>query len=111
MMRRILSAIVCGGVLLAGCATAEAADGKDLFAHNCGICHREGGTGTFMLGRRLGEQKSLLEKRQDLNADLIRQVVRHGIVSMPRFSRVEVTDSDLAAIVTYLTAPKKAGAP
>jgi mono/diheme cytochrome c family protein len=105
-LSRIASSIACLGILLAGCASVEAADGKDLFAHKCGICHREGGAGTFMLARRLGESKALLETRQDLSADLVRQVVRHGIVSMPRFSRVELTDSELAAVVAYLTGPK-----
>lgn len=106
MIRRIVCAMACAGVLLAGGASVEAAEGKDLFASRCGICHREGGTGTFMLARRLGAEKALLESRQDLNGDLIRHVVRHGIVSMPRFSKVELTDGELEAIVAYLTAAK-----
>ena len=43
-------------------STAAAADGKLLFRAKCGVCHLQGGTGTFMLGRRLGQQNALLEQ-------------------------------------------------
>ena len=83
--------------------TAQAADGRQVFTHRCGMCHREGGTGTFILARRLGKDQSLLEQRTNLAPDYIRYVTRWGLVNMPRISRVEVPDPDLDAIVTYLT--------
>jgi hypothetical protein len=70
------------------------------------MCHREGGTGTFTLARRLGADQSLLESRNNLQPEYVRFVVRWGLVNMPRISRVELTDADLADVVTYLTAPK-----
>ncbi|HUK02701.1 MAG TPA: cytochrome c [Steroidobacteraceae bacterium] len=76
-----------------------------LYRQRCGICHLEGGTGTFMLARRLGADQALLAARHDLDPAFIRQVVRHGIVSMPRFSRVELPDAQLEMIVRYLAAP------
>ena len=91
--------------------TAGASRGEQAFAHRCGMCHREGGTGTFILARRLGADKSLLEKRTDLNPDYIRTVVRWGLVNMPRISRVEVPDGDMDALVAYLTGPKAASKP
>lgn len=75
-----------------------------LWKRHCGPCHLEGGTGTFMLGRRLGPERALLEQRTDLNAQYVRTVVRHGIQSMPRFSRVELPDEDLERIAQYLSA-------
>ena len=85
-------------------APAAAADaGHDLFMARCGKCHLEGGTGTFMLGRRLGQDKALLEDRTDLNPAYVHRVVRHGMNSMPWFTPVELTDADLAAITAYLT--------
>ena len=94
-------------VLLAMCCTLpaaadEAAD-KQVFAARCAKCHAESGTGTFMLGRRHGKDKAMLEARTDLAPALIRHVVRNGIVSMPPITRVEVTDAELDAIVRYLT--------
>ena len=76
----------------------------------CGLCHLAGGTGTFMLGRRLGAQQALLTERRDLRADYVRQVVRHGIVSMPRFTRVELPDEELTAIAAYLASGHDAAA-
>jgi mono/diheme cytochrome c family protein len=82
-----------------------------VFEHRCGMCHRQGGTGTFILARRLGAERSLLEKRSDLDPDYIRTVVRWGLVNMPRISRVEVPEPDMDALVAYLTAPKAPQAP
>jgi mono/diheme cytochrome c family protein len=77
--------------------------GAETYAYECGYCHLPGGTGTAMLERRLGEDRSLLEERDDLAEDFIRVVVRNGIVSMPALTRVEVTDDELDRIVAYLT--------
>ena len=81
--------------------------GRNLFLERCGKCHLDGGTGTFMLGRRLGKDKALLEDRTDLNPGYVRRVVRHGVNSMPWFTPVELPDAELAAIVTYLTRPNR----
>ena len=85
---------------------ADTVDGKQAFDARCVKCHGDSGTGTFMLGRRLGKDKALLEQRTDLAVEFIRHVVRNGIVSMPAITRVEVTDAELSAIATYLTRPR-----
>jgi len=84
-------------------AFADDVADKQAFAARCAKCHAESGTGTFMLGRRLGKKRAMLERRTDLAPALIRHVVRNGIVSMPPITRVEVTDEELDAIVRYLT--------
>ena len=81
--------------------------GRGLFLERCGKCHLDGGTGTFMLGRRLGRDKALLEDRTDLNPSYIRHVVRHGVNSMPWFTPVELPDAELAAIAAYLARPTR----
>ena len=86
------------------------AQGKAAFTHRCAMCHREGQTGAFILARRLGKEKSLLEQRTDLQPAYIRQVVRAGLVNMPRLSRVEMPDPDLDAVIAYLNAPRSSGA-
>jgi mono/diheme cytochrome c family protein len=87
---------------------ALVARGRAAFTHRCAMCHREGQTGTFILARRLGKEKSLLEQRTDLQPAYIRQVVRTGLVNMPRLSRVEMPDPDLDGVIAYLTSPKPA---
>jgi mono/diheme cytochrome c family protein len=77
-------------------------DGKALFTQRCSLCHQAEGGGTWMLGRRLGADKALLESRTDLQPAYIRLVVRAGIASMPRFTRVDVSDAELDAIAAYL---------
>ena len=115
MNARRLAVPTLAGCLLWLCAAqglaADAATierGRSAFTHRCSMCHREGGTGTFILTRRLGAEKSLIEKRTDLQPEYIRYVVRWGLVNMPRMSRVELPDPDLGAVVAYLTAPHSA---
>lgn len=97
------AALVLVMALSAAGSAASAADGKTLFQTKCGVCHLQGGTGTFMLSRRLGGSRALLEERRDLDRSLVLHVARNGIQSMPRFSRAELPDSELQAIADYLT--------
>jgi mono/diheme cytochrome c family protein len=86
-------------------SASKIADGKALFNARCGYCHLAGGTGTLMLGRRLGKEKALLAARTDLNAEYIKKITRVGINSMPPHTRIEVPDSELDLIAAYLTRP------
>jgi mono/diheme cytochrome c family protein len=89
-------------------AASKIEQGDKLFHAKCGYCHLQGGTGTIMLGFRLGKDKALLEDRTDLKADYIKHVARSGIGSMPRLTRIEVPDSELNLIAVYLTRPASA---
>jgi mono/diheme cytochrome c family protein len=111
----IASALVLLGLSLsplqaAAAAAAAGPEGQALFREKCGVCHLAGGGGTWMLGRRHGPDKALLEQRTDLLPLYVRYVARHGINSMPRFTRVELSDAQLEAIAAYLTAPKPVAA-
>ncbi len=97
--------VAAGASRAAGAAQGDLIEqGKAAYSHRCAMCHREGQTGTFVLARRLGKEKSLLEQRTDLQPAYIRVVVRQGLVNMPRLSRVEMPDPDLDAVIAYLTA-------
>jgi cytochrome c5 len=102
-MRAPMLASLIAALLASGAACADDAGDKQAFAARCAKCHGESGTGTFMLGRRHGKDKAMLERRADLASEFVRHVVRNGIVSMPAITRVEVTDDELDAIVRYLT--------
>jgi mono/diheme cytochrome c family protein len=109
-MRLKLLFMICAGLLALAHGPVRADDlqtGKDLFNKKCGICHGERGGGTWMIGRRLGPEQAMLDRRDNTGAEpLIRYVVRWGLQSMPRFTRVELPDSDLDLIVRYLLAAK-----
>jgi mono/diheme cytochrome c family protein len=76
------------------------------FQMACSVCH---GTGPGKPGTRAlaakykGATPALLEDRTDLNATYIKQVVRQGLYVMPFFRKTELSDTDLNAIVAYLT--------
>lgn len=107
-MSRVEIAILALWALLPqpGLAADDRLDGRELYLRKCGMCHLQGGTGTFMLGRRLGPDRALLEQRTDLPAVYVRQVVRAGLLNMPRFSRVELPEAELKAVANYLERPR-----
>jgi mono/diheme cytochrome c family protein len=89
------------GLLKQG-AAQTVLDGHVTYLAHCGICHLEGGTGTFMLARRLGKQRALLAEHTDLTPAYVEAIVRNGLNSMPAITRVEITDQELAAVADYL---------
>lgn len=100
-MRYIL--LVAVAFAAGGAQAAETSDGKALFTSRCGMCHQTSGMGVSILSRRPGDaSKGLLEERKDLSAAFIRTVVRSGIVNMPRMSRAEISDPELAQVASYL---------
>lgn len=78
-------------------------EGERLFGQECAFCHVGSSTGTMMLGRRLGKEQAELVKRTDLDPDFVKGAVRNGLMNMPPFSRVELTDAELDKIATYLS--------
>jgi mono/diheme cytochrome c family protein len=105
----------CVGVLLLAAAsgtlgaepgatlTARQEQGRRLYNGSCIYCHGPNVWGTFTLGRRLGADHALLEQRRDLVGPYVKTVIRAGLGSMPAFRRTELTDTDVDAIVDYLT--------
>jgi mono/diheme cytochrome c family protein len=86
---------------------AAAADGKALYTQRCGMCHQGIGMAVGILSRRPNDpSKGFLEQRTDLSSAVIRTVVRTGINNMPRITRAEVSNAELAAIADYLARGK-----
>jgi cytochrome c5 len=86
--------------------TVAPPDAKKIYDLNCLPCHAEGPghAGTRRLARRLGEDKSVLTQRDDLNADYVKIIVRQGFSLMPPFRPTEISDSELNALAEYLAA-------
>ena len=81
-------------------------DGERMFLRRCGVCHLEGGMGTMVLAGRLPGDQAKLQNRRDLEAETVTTVVREGLGTMPRMTRVDVTDAELRAIAAYLARPR-----
>lgn len=109
-MRLILLALsglaAATGVAAEPASPARSFDGKALFEEKCTMCHRAGGMGTVLLSRRVEAGKAQLEARDDLTADYVTAAARSGIGNMPRISRGEVSDRQMAAIAAYLAKSK-----
>ena len=73
-----------------------------LFVEKCGMCHRQMGMGTVLLARRMDPKIARLETRNDLTVAYVTAAARKGVGNMPRLSRGEVTDTQLAHIAGYL---------
>jgi hypothetical protein len=71
------------------------------------MCHRENGMGTTLIARRLGQERAMLEARDDLTAQYVIIAAREGIGNMPRMSRGEVSDANLRLIAEYLAGGAK----
>jgi len=105
------------GVLLTGFAANAAAAGPPtdrgaaLFTEKCAMCHRVMGMGTVLLTRRRDAATAQLEKRSDLTVEFVTAAARAGLGNMPRISRGEVSDADLAAIAAWLAVPAVPTAP
>ena len=98
--------------MAAGNRLAVSGSGEAIFSNRCGSCHLAGGMGTNLLTKQMMMAKrppanGMLTNRKDLTADYVISVVRQGKMAMPRLSRVEVTDSELEAIASYLGKAKK----
>ncbi|MPT47562.1 MAG: cytochrome c [Sphingobium sp.] len=84
-------------------------EGERLFGKECAFCHVGTSTGSFMLNRRLPDDQkgnADLNKRSDLEADYVKAVARNGLVNMPAFSKIEISDEDLDKIANYLARKK-----
>jgi mono/diheme cytochrome c family protein len=107
MNRSTFSWLVCALLAMGTVHAADSQDSKALFTGRCGMCHQTNGMGVGILARRPGDtSKGLLEQREDLSAAVVKVVVRNGIGNMPRISRAEVSDPQLAAIAQYLSRGK-----
>ena len=98
---------------LTACSNAFADDaliaqGEKVFQHWCATCHGPDERGTEILEQRFqGALPAELAKRTDLSGALITMRVRGWFTPiMPAFRPTEVSDSDLEAIIAYLTQDK-----
>jgi mono/diheme cytochrome c family protein len=86
--------------------TSRTADER-LYVEKCSMCHRQMGMGTVILARRMDQKVARLEARDDLTTEYVTAAARQGIGNMPRISRGEVNDAQLARIAAYLTRAKQ----
>jgi (+)-pinoresinol hydroxylase len=100
---------LAGGNTLA----ADPQSGKAVFLRWCQGCHEalpgtglDPPAGTYTLQQRYqGRLPAEIEKRNDLTAAQIKDLVRHGINVMTAFRKTEITDQQLDDLIAYLVKP------
>ena len=100
-----LSLVIAGFTVDAAAAGVPTERGAALFTEKCAMCHRVMGMGTVLLSRRRDPATAPLEKRTDLTVEFVTAAARAGLGNMPRISRGEVSDADLATIAAWLAIP------
>ncbi len=93
--------------LPSGDRLAAGHSGEQLFSNRCGSCHLAGGMATNLITKQMllakrPPEDGLLANRKDLTQTYVKAVVRNGKNAMPRLTRVDVTDNELASIAKYL---------
>lgn len=95
--------------LSSGSALAQDSEleiGERIFIDKCEYCHGDGVQkgGTHTLGARYqGAIPAVLSERTNLTGEYIRAVVRTWTNGMAPFRPSEITDSELDALIAYLT--------
>jgi mono/diheme cytochrome c family protein len=88
--------------------------GKEVYDYWCSTCHGAGrgkpGTTALAAKYKGTDRTPVLDERLDLTSQSIRFFTRNGVSIMPMFRKTEVSDSDLDAIVAYLTRRRPAAA-
>lgn len=94
-----------GSAARAAAPAAQQALGEQVYARWCVHCHAAGrgnpGTQSLQVKYR-GQMPAVLLERTDLTPEAIKVFVRQGVQSMPPFRKTEVTDTELAALATWL---------
>jgi mono/diheme cytochrome c family protein len=102
-------AVILASSLLASCPafsqSSQTSEGEAVFNRHCIHCHGDSNEapGTNQLARARGLPEPVLSKRTDLAGAYVALVVRNGLNAMPPFAPSHLTQSDLQALIAYLT--------
>lgn len=118
MKNKSIIAVMCGGLLIAGCANdgAEVSYSKDvrpIFEKSCLECHKAGGTGEQKSGLNMESYESLMkgtkfgpiiEPGSGASSTLIRLISGHADPSlkMPHGDRQPIPDGDVETIKRWV---------
>ena len=110
----LVSLVLCNGSLRAQSQQDDAivTRGAAVYQYWCSACHSAGrgmpGT-TALAAKYKGRQPdvpAVLDQRVDLTPQSIRLFVRKGVSVMAPFRKTEIPETDLNALIAYLTRPR-----
>jgi (+)-pinoresinol hydroxylase len=101
-----LAGLTLGGPLSAAEPSDPYAAGRAVYTKWCAPCHDPGvihpGTNALTVKYR-GVKPGVLLEWKDLQPQMVRYLVRHGISVMPQFRKTEISDADLDALAKFLS--------
>lgn len=103
----LLVSVLASSSLLAK-DSAKFDEGKQVFDKWCVHCHGVGMPASAALGivyKGTGISP-VLEKRDDLDGEFVKYLVRNGRFSMPFFRKTEINDKQLESLAVYLSTKK-----
>jgi (+)-pinoresinol hydroxylase len=102
----ILTALTLGGTALSDQQPDANAAGRAVYTKWCAPCHDPGvihpGTNALTV-KYQGVKPGVLLEWKDLQPEMVRFVVRHGISVMPQFRKTEISDAELDALAKFLS--------
>jgi cytochrome c6 len=101
-MKATVSGIIA--VVLASSGAAFGADAAALWAQHCASCHGKDGTGTTMMGKKLGLKD--YSKDQGFSDAEATNVIKNGKGKMKGY-KDKLSDADVKALVAYVRSLKK----
>jgi mono/diheme cytochrome c family protein len=98
------SGLVLFGALAPASASAQER-GHAVYEKWCAPCHAAGpghpGTQSLQI-KYNGSLPAVLEERSDLTEDVVKALVRQGVLMMAPFRKTEITDAELDDLAAYL---------
>ena len=101
-MKATVSVIIA--VVLASSGAAFGADAAALWAQHCASCHGKDGTGTTVMGKKLGLKD--YTKDQGFSDAEATNVIKNGKGKMKGY-KGKLSDADVKALVAYVRSLKK----
>lgn len=101
-MKVTISVIIA--LVLASSGAAFGADAAALWAQHCASCHGKDGTGTTMMGKKLGLKD--YTKDQGFSDAEATNVIKNGKGKMKGY-KDKLSDADVKALVAYVRSLKK----
>jgi cytochrome c6 len=101
-MKASVSVIIA--VVLASSGAAFGADAAALWAQHCASCHGKDGSGTTMMGKKLGLKD--YTKEQGFSDAEATNVIKNGKGKMKGY-KDKLSDADVKALVAYVRSLKK----
>jgi (+)-pinoresinol hydroxylase len=102
----ILTALTLGGTAWSDQQPDTHAAGRAVYTKWCAPCHDPGvihpGTNALTV-KYQGVKPGVLLEWKDLQPEMVRFVVRHGISVMPQFRKTEISDAELDALAKFLS--------